>query len=95
MKTSIGKIGKVRLKAMPGVAVLSRQPGTGAAEHLRASLKSVRRWDTDMAGYALVIWDSEMGYRSHFHTSDSPFGGTAMATFVHDALLRDWMELQR
>lgn len=95
MRTSIGKIGKVRLKAMPDVSVLMRQPGTKAAEHFHSSARNVRRWDREMAGYALVVWDREMSYCSWFHTSDSPFGGTAMATFVHDALLRDWMEMQR
>lgn len=95
MKSSIARIGRVTLKSAPGVSILPCQPGTDAAEHLASSARFARRERGQLAGYALVTWDSQMGYRSYFHTNDSPFGGTAMATFVHDALLRDWIDLQR
>lgn len=95
MKTSIGKIGSVRLKANPSVSVIVRQPRTKAAEHLNSTMKLIRCWDHDMAGYALVVWDGGMTYRAHFSTADSPIGGTTMPAFVHDALLRDWIERWR
>ena len=95
MRASIAKIGRVTLKRAPGMGVLCRQPGTPAAEHLNSTLRYEARYNRhNMAGYALVTWGRDMAYSSHFHTSDSPFGGTAMASFVHDALLRDWIDLQ-
>lgn len=95
MKTSIGKIGRVTLKRAPALGIICRPPGTAAAEHLNSAMGEISRWANDMAGYAIVVWDSEMGYRSHFHTANSPIGGTTMPAFVHDALLRDWIERQR
>ncbi len=95
MRSSIARIGRITLKDAPGVAVFRRQPGTPAAEHLvNAASREYRDSRHIMAGYALVTWNREMAYAASFHTSDSPFGGTAMASFVHDALLRDWIDLQ-
>lgn len=96
MRTVVARIGRVRLKDHPGVSVISQQPGTAAYNHLVDTVAHVSRYHrADMAGYALVHWDSGTAFWPAYHTSISPIGGTAMCAFVHDALLRDWIERQR
>ncbi len=96
MRTSIARIGRVTLKASPAVSVIPQQNGTPAADHLQKAVRQLAYWERgSMAGYALVVWDGEMGWHAHYHIGDSPFGGTAMCTFVHDALLKLWIEAQK
>lgn len=96
MRTSIARIGRVTLKRAPTVSVITDQPMTNTAEHLRKAIRYIQQWERgSMAGYALVTWDNEMAFRCHYHLSDSPIGGTAACSFVHDALLKSWIEAQQ
>jgi hypothetical protein len=63
------------------------------AKRIRAMLKDDVKHLAAMpniAGYAVVAWDAERGYRADWYTPhDGPMPGTAMPEYVKVSLLRD------
>ena len=63
------------------------------AKRIRAMLKDDVKAIAAMpniAGYAVVAWDTERGYRADWYTPhDGPMPGTAMPEYVKVSLLRD------
>ena len=63
------------------------------AKRIRAMLKDdVKKIAAmpNIAGYAVVAWDTERGYRAGWYTPrDGPMPGSAMPDYVRVSLLRD------
>lgn len=85
------KIGLVRLKAHPEVAVLSGPRLDGMAERFISNAKTIAGYFPDnMAGFVMVAWNDFGSFsRGVRFLGSSPVKFTMMPSFVADILRRD------